>query len=81
MLFGKSFKFHTNSDLRNFPLKIFLKYHQEVIHRWSSLPHYLHLHTSPPSLPSFPSLIASQFLWFDKHIQIDNKCVIFYNLS
>lgn len=72
MLFGKSFKFHTNLDLRNFPLKIFLKYHQEVIYRWSKY---------PPSLPSFPSLIASQFLWLDKQIQIDNKFVIFSNLS
>ena len=45
---------------------------KERIYRWSK---YLF---SPPSLPSS---IASQFLWLNKDIQIDNKCVIFSNFS
>ena len=70
MHFGKSFKIHPNLDLRNFSLKIFLKYYQETIYRLSK---YL------SSLPSLPSSIAFQFLWLNKDIQIDNKCVIFSN--
>ena len=68
MHFGKNFKFHPNLDLRNFFLQIFPKYYQEINYRWSK---YL---SSPPS---FPSSIASQFLWLNK----DNKCVIFSNFS
>ena len=33
MHFGKNFKFHPNLDLRDFSLKIFPKYHQEMIYR------------------------------------------------
>ena len=69
---GKNFKFHPNLDLRNFFLKIFPKYYQEIIYRCSK-----HL-SSPPCLPSS---IACQFLWLNKDIQIDNKCVIFSNFS
>ena len=72
MHFGKNFKFHPNLGLTDFSLKIFPKYYQEIIYRWSK---YL---SSPPSLPSS---IASQFLWLNKDIQIDNKCVIFSNFS
>ena len=72
MHFGKSFKFLPNLDFRNFSLKIFLKYYQEIIYRWSK---YL------SSTPSLPSLISSQFLWINKDIQINNKCVIFSNIS
>ena len=72
MHFCKNFKFHPNLDLRNFSLKTFPKCYQEIIYRWSK---YL---SSPPSLPSS---IASQFLWLNKDIKIDNKCVIFSNFS
>ena len=72
MHFGKNFKFQPNLDLRNFYLKIFPKYYQEIIYRCSK---YL---SSPPSLPS---PIASQLLWLNKDIQIDTKCVIFSNFS
>ena len=72
MHFGKNFKFRLYLDLRNLFLKIFLKYYQEIIYSWSK---YL------SSLPSLPSSIASQFLWSNKDIQIDNKCVIFSNFS
>ena len=68
MHFGKNFKFHLNLDLRNLSLKVFPKYYQEIIYRWIK---YL---SSPTSLPSST---ASQFLWLNKEIQIDNKCVIF----
>ena len=72
MHFGTNFKLHRNLNLRHFFLKVFLKYYQEIIYRWSR---YL-------SLPaSLPSLIASQFLWLNESIQIDNKCVIFTNFS
>ena len=72
MQFGKSFKFNPNVDLKDLSLKIFPKYYQEMIYRWSK---YL---SSPPSLPSS---IPSQFLWLNKDIQVDNKCVIFSNFS
>ena len=63
MHFGKNFKFHPNLDLRDFSLKLFPKYYQKMV-------------SSPPFLPS---LIASQFLWLNKDIQIDNKCIMFSN--
>ena len=72
MHFGKNFKFHPDLDLRNFSLKIFPKYYQEIIYRWSK---YL---SSPPSLPSS---IYCRFLCLNKYIQIDKKCVIFSNFS
>ena len=72
MHFSKNFKFHPNLDLRNFSLKIFPKYYQEIIYRWSK---YL------SSLAFLPSSIASQFLWLNKDILIDNKCAIFSNFS
>ena len=72
MHFGENVKFHPNLDLRNFSLNIFPKYYQEIIYRWSK---YL---SSPPSLPSS---MASQFLWLNKDIQIDNNCFIFSNFS
>ena len=70
--FGKILKFPPNLDLRNFCLTIFPKCYQEIIYRWSK---YL---SSPPSLPTST---ASQFLWLNKDIQIDKKCVIFSNFS
>ena len=72
MHFGKNFRFHPNLDLRELSLKIFPKYYQEIINRWSN---YL---SSPPSLLLS---IVSQFLWLNKDIQIDKKCVIFPNIS
>ena len=45
MHFGKNFKFHSNLDLKDFFLKIFPKYYQEIIYKWSE---YL---SSPPFLP------------------------------
>ena len=75
MHFDKNFKFHPNLDLRDISLKIFPKYYQEIIYRWSK---YL---SSPPSLPWPIASIASQFLWLNNDIQIDKKCVILSNFS
>ena len=72
MHFGKNFRFHPNLYLMELSLKIFPKYYQEIINRWSN---YL---SSPPSLLLS---IASQFLWLNKDIQIDKKFVIFPNIS
>ena len=72
MHFGKNFKFHPNFDLRNFYLKIFTKYYQELIYRCSK---YL---SSPPSVPLSK---ACPFLRLNKDIQIENECVIFSNFS
>ena len=70
MHFGKNFKSHPNLDLRNFSIKIFPKYYQEIIYRWSKCL------SSPYSLPSS---ITLRFLWLNTKIQIDNKCLIFFN--
>ena len=72
MYFRKNFKFHPNLDLKYFSLKIFPKNYQEIIYRWSKCL------SSPPFLQSS---IASQFLWLNKYIQIDNECAIFSNFS
>ena len=36
-------------------------------------------HLSSPA--TLPSTVACQFTWFNKHIQIDNKSIYFYNFS
>ena len=57
----------TKCSLNNFPR--FLK---EILTRWSK---YLFFSVS------LPSTSTSQFLWFNKYIKVDRKCIYFRDFS
>ena len=58
----KSFKFHSNLDLRETLLRKFPKYYHEMLYKWEKF---------LSSSPDLPSDIISQFIWLDKTIKID----------
>ena len=62
-----SFRFRSHSILCKFP-----KFYKEIFIRWRK-----HL-SSPVTLRS---TVACQFIWFNKHIQIDDKSIYLYNFS
>ena len=61
---GKKFLFHSNLDVNAKQINHFPQYYQEIFRKWSS-----NLSVSP----NIPSTITSQVIWFNKHINIDNK--------
>ena len=65
--FKISFKFRSHSILCKFP-----KFYKEIFIRWGK-------HLSSPA--TLPSTVACQFIWFNKHIEIDNKSIYLYNFS
>ena len=69
---GKNFKFHSNLEVSHSILCKFPKFYKEIFIRWGK-------HLS--SLATLPSTVACQFIWFNKHIQIDNKSIYLYNFS
>ena len=69
---GEHFKFHSNLKVKNANLKRFPQYYKEIISNWSK---YL---SFPPSIPS---TIASQIVWYNKYILIDNDSIYIPSLS
>ena len=68
----KNFKFHSSLDLRKSRLRKFPKYYPEMLYKSGKfLSSFLNLH----------STIISQFIWFNKKIQIDKTHVFFSSLS
>ena len=68
----ENFKFHSNVDITKCSLNDFPHFYKEILTRWSK---YL-------SFPvSLPSTITSQFLWFNKYIKVDRKCIYFRDFS
>ena len=61
---GKKFLFHSNLDANPKQINHFPQYYQEIFRKWSS--------NLSVSL-NIPSTITSQVIWFNKHINIDNK--------
>ena len=68
----KNFKFHSNLEGSHSILCKFPKFYKEIFIRWGK-------HLSSPA--TLPSTVACQFIWFNKHIQIDNKSIYLYNFS
>ena len=66
--FGENFKFHSNVDITEGSLYNFRHFYKEILTRWSK---YF------PFPVNLPSTITSQFLWFNKDIKIDGKCIYF----
>ena len=67
---GEQFKFHSNLGVSHSILCKFPKFYKEIFLRWDK-----HLF-SPATLPS---TVVCQFIWFKKHIQIDNKSIYLDN--
>ena len=68
----ENFKFHSNVDIPKCPLNNIPCFYIEILTRWSK-------HLSFPV--SLPSTITSQFLWFNKYIKVDRKCIYFREVS
>ena len=62
----KSFKFHSNLDLRKSRLRKFPKHYEEILYKRGKL---------LSSSPNLPAATISQFIWFNKKIQIDKPHV------
>ena len=65
---GKNFKFHNNIDLSNDILSKFLSFYQDIFIKW------INNYTAKPTLPS---MILSEFIWFNSNIKVDSKPVHF----
>ena len=67
-----NFKFHSNLDTSVQKLKNFPNFYKNIFKNWC-----LHL----TSTPALPSAIASQALWYNKNIKIDNKSICLAEFS
>ena len=69
---GKNFIFHSNLSINPNKIKEFPTYYQNILIKWEIF---------FSSLPSLPSSVASQCLWHNKYIKIDNKTIFSFSLS
>ena len=68
----KTFIFHLTSSINPNKIKEFPEYYQYFFIKWEK--HFLYL-------PSLPSSLASQCLWYNKYIKIDDKTIFSSSLS
>ena len=66
------FSFHSNLTIKHKVVQKFPKFHQEILTRWGKF-------LSSPLKVS--SAIASQFIWYDEYIKIDNNTIHNHHLS
>ena len=64
----KNFKFHNNIELSNDILSKFPSFYQDIFIKW------INNYTEKPTLPS---MILSEFIWFNSNIKVDSKPVLF----
>ena len=69
---GKYFKFHSNLQIRRNLICKFPTYYQNVINNWSK---------NLSNEANVPSTILSQFLWFNRQIQIGGATIYFSDFS
>ena len=69
---GKNFVFHSNLSIKQNVVKKFPKFYQEILTRWGK---YL---SSPPTVLS---AVASQFIWYNEYIKIDNNTIYYCYFS
>ena len=72
MSFGSKFKFHSNVFFKKTPLKNFLPFYRDIFINWKT-----HFSSSPET----PACLLSQFLWFNKYIQIEDNPVCLTKLA
>ena len=70
--FGSMFKFHPNLNFKKDLLKQFPAFYRSIFNNWKT---YFF------NSPEIPSCILSEFLWFNRHIKIDNEPVFFKHFS
>ena len=69
---GKNFIFHSNLSINPHKIKEFPIYYQDIFIKWEK-------HFS--SILFLPSSVASQCLWHNKYIKIDDKTIFSSSLS
>ena len=69
---GKNLIFHSNLNINPNKIKEFLTYYQDILIKWGK---------KISSLLSLPSSVASQCLWHNKYIKIDDKTIFSSSLS
>ena len=70
--FGENVKFQINANMIKCSLNTFPRFYKGILTRWSK-------HLS--FFISLPSKITSQFLWSNKYIKVDRKCIYFRDFS
>ena len=65
---GKNFKFHNNIDTSDSILSKFPSFYQDILIKW------VNNYTAKPTLPS---MILSEFIWFNLNIKADSRPVLF----
>ena len=69
---GKNFIFHSNLSIFPNKIKEFPTYYQDILKKWEK---------RFSSLPSLPSSVAAQCLWYNKYIKIGDKTIFSSSLS
>ena len=69
---GKKFKFRSNLSIPNNTINSLPSYYKNIIISWCK--YY-------SCTPAVPSLVSSQFLWYNSYIQIDNKVVCYKDFA
>ena len=69
---SNSLKFHSNLGIPANKMKRFLIYSKQILKRWSE---------NLSSSPSLPLTIASQVIWYNKCIKVDNKTLYSLKIS
>ena len=69
---GKNFKFHNNIDINNDILLKFPSFYQDIFIKWIN---------NFTSKSTIPSIILSEFIWFNSNIKVGSKSVYFSFLS
>ena len=64
----RNFKFYNNIDISNDILLKFPSFYQDIFIKW------INNYTTKPTLPS---MILSEFIWFNLNIKVDSKPVRF----
>ena len=64
----KNFKFHNNIELSNDILSKFPSFYQDIFIKWIN---------NYNEKPTLPSMILSEFIWFNSNIKVDSKPVHF----
>ena len=64
----KNFKFHSNLSIPNKTINSLPSYYKDIINSWCKC---------YSCTPEVPSLVSSQFLWYNSYIKIDNKVICY----
>ena len=70
--FDTSFKFHSNLLFKSNKTKFFPSFYREIILNWKK---------RLAMITEIPSCILSQYLWYNRSIQVDNSSVYFLKFS